>query len=242
MREKIYKIVYKPIGDYCIQSKIYDIFIYLTIMISMIPLCFKTNNRFFYFIDIICFIVFFIDYFLRFITSDYELGKGKLSFILYPFTVFAIIDLISMLPVLYLINNNLELFRLFRIFKTCTLLRSFRYSNNVRIIFNAVKKEREILRSILLMALGYILFSAFFMFNIEPGTFDNFFEAIYWATSALTTIGYGDIYPVTFWGRVVSIISSFFGIAIIALPSGIITAAFISEFMNQKNNNNDNDK
>ncbi|MCO8192973.1 ion transporter [Anaerofustis sp. NSJ-163] len=234
MREKIFKIVYKPTDEYYIQSKMYDLFICLVIILSMIPLCFKTNNKVFYVIDIICFIVFFIDYVLRFITADYKLEKGKLSFILYPFTFLAIIDLISMLPVLYLLNDSLKMFRLFRIFKTCTLLRSFRYSKNIKIVFNAVKKEKDILTSILFFAFGYILFSAFFMFNVEPGTFDNFFEAIYWATSALTTIGYGDIYPVTFLGRIVSIISSFFGIAIIALPSGIITAAFINEFMHQK--------
>lgn len=57
----------------------------------------------------------------------------------------------------------------------------------------------------------------------------DFFDAIYWATISLTTVGYGDIYPITTVGRIVTMISSVFGIAIIALPSGIITAGFLNE-------------
>jgi voltage-gated potassium channel len=74
--------------------------------------------------------------------------------------------------------------------------------------------------------------SALFIFSIEPESFDNFFEAIYWATTALTTVGYGDVYPITVGGRMISMISSFFGIAIVALPSGVITAGFINEMKN----------
>jgi len=72
------------------------------------------------------------------------------------------------------------------------------------------------------------------MFNVEPDHFDTFFEAVYWATTALTTVGYGDIYPVTVTGKVVSMVSSFMGIAIVALPSGIFTAGFIGELERMK--------
>ena len=73
----------------------------------------------------------------------------------------------------------------------------------------------------------YILISALIIINIEPDSFNNYFDAVYWATVSLTTVGYGDIYPVTSLGKVITMISSFFGIAIIALPSGIITAGFM---------------
>ena len=72
------------------------------------------------------------------------------------------------------------------------------------------------------------------MFNVEPGNFKNFFDAFYWATTALTTVGYGDIYPVTEAGKIVSMLSSCLGIAIIALPSGILTAGFMSEIERRK--------
>lgn len=67
------------------------------------------------------------------------------------------------------------------------------------------------------------------IFNIEPQSFRNFFDAIYWATVSLTTVGYGDIYPVTDAGRIITMISSFIGIAIVALPAGIITAGYMNE-------------
>ena len=69
---------------------------------------------------------------------------------------------------------------------------------------------------------------------METTRFETFFDAIYWATISLTTVGYGDIYPVTTIGRIVTMISSVFGIAIIALPSGVITAGYLEE-VNKEN-------
>ena len=74
-----------------------------------------------------------------------------------------------------------------------------------------------------------MLISALVILNLEPDSFDNFFEAIYWATVSLTTMGYGDIYPVTTVGRIFTMLSAAFGIAIVALPAGIITAGYMSE-------------
>ena len=79
------------------------------------------------------------------------------------------------------------------------------------------------------LAGAYILVSALVIYNVEPESFETFFDAIYWATISLTTVGYGDIYPVTTIGRVVTMVSSLFGIAVIALPSGVITAGYLSE-------------
>ena len=80
------------------------------------------------------------------------------------------------------------------------------------------------------------------MFNVEPRVnpitgntnFEDFFDALYWATVTLTTVGYGDMIPVTDVGRLVSMLSSLFGIAIIALPSGVITASYLDELRNLK--------
>jgi voltage-gated potassium channel len=92
-----------------------------------------------------------------------------------------------------------------------------------------IKKNTATLLSLLVCAIFYIFVSALLIFSIEPDSFDSFFEAIYWATTALTTVGYGDIYPLTDGGRIISMISSLFGIAMVALPSGVITAGFLSE-------------
>jgi voltage-gated potassium channel len=79
------------------------------------------------------------------------------------------------------------------------------------------------------LAIAYIIISALIIFNIEPDSFGTFFDAVYWATVSLTTMGYGDIYPVTSIGRIVTMVSAIFGIAIVALPAGIITAGYMHE-------------
>ena len=114
-------------------------------------------------------------------------------------------------------------FRVFRAFKM------FRYSKSVRIIVSVFKKSRESLIAVGTLAIAYIIISALIVFNVEPESFNTFFDAIYWATVSLTTVGYGDIYPVTTIGRIVTMISSVFGIAIVALPAGIITAGYMNE-------------
>ena len=83
--------------------------------------------------------------------------------------------------------------------------------------------------AVCILAAGYILVSSLIIFNVEPDTFDSFFMVLYWTTVSLTTVGYGDIYPVSFAGRLLAMISSVFGIAIVALPAGIITADYLSE-------------
>ena len=85
------------------------------------------------------------------------------------------------------------------------------------------------------------------MFNAEPhinpvtgaATFEDFFDALYWATVTLTTVGYGDMIPVTDIGRFVSMLSSLFGVAVIALPSGVITASYLDELRSMKKNKED---
>lgn len=88
--------------------------------------------------------------------------------------------------------------------------------------------------AVCLLAIGYILVSALVIFNVEPESFKSFFEAIYWATVSLTTVGYGDIYPVSALGRIITMVSSVFGIAIVALPAGIITAGYMTELQKSK--------
>ncbi len=69
------------------------------------------------------------------------------------------------------------------------------------------------------------------MFTVEPTTFDTFFDALYWATISLTTVGYGDIFAVSTLGKLITMVSSVLGIAIVALPAGIITAGYMNEIM-----------
>ena len=198
-------------------EKSYDVLMFLTIIVSLIPLTTKSHTGIFMWLDFVSTIIFIIDYVLRLVTADYKLEKGKLSFFLYPFTFLALADLLCILPSLFLLNNSLRLFKFIR------------YSKNIQILTNVLKKQKDSLMIVDLLALGYIFISALIIFNVEPSTFPNFFDALYWATISLTTVGYGDIYAVSTTGKIITMISSFLGIAIVALPAGIITAGYMKE-------------
>lgn len=231
MRKKLYSII-EPAGNGTKLSSIYDFIMMATIIISIVPLAFKETNLIFQWIDYITVGVFVLDYILRLFTADYKLNKSVASFFVYPVTPMAIIDLLSILPSVTVLNSGFRLLKLFRLLRTLKVLRAFkflRYSKSFDVIASVFKKQKKVLSAVATMAVAYVLISALVIYNVEPESFDTFFDAIYWATISLTTVGYGDIYPITTIGRIVTMISSVFGIAIIALPSGVITAGYLSE-------------
>lgn len=114
-----------------------------------------------------------------------------------------------------------------------------RYSKSITMIKNVFKKQKESLLVVCGMAVGYILVSALVVISIEPETFPTFFDAVYWATVSLTTVGYGDIYATSIAGKIITMFSSVFGIAIVALPAGIVTAGYMDELNNSKKNKDD---
>jgi voltage-gated potassium channel len=227
MRKRIYQIIEKAETNDFI-SKMYDIFMLVTIFASLVPITFKNPSALIIKLDYACAIIFVIDYILRWITADKRKGD-KADFMKYPFTPMAIMDLLAILPTFTLLNPAFRVLKVVRVFRALRIFKALRYSNNFIMISNVIKKNASILLSLLICAFFYILVSALFIFSIEPESFNNFFDALYWATTALTTVGYGDIYPVTDAGKLISMISSFFGIAMVALPSGVITAGFIKE-------------
>lgn len=232
MRKRIYEIIEVSDGKN-ILSSIYDFFMIAVIIASLIPLAFKTEYFAFKVIDKICVIIFIIDYLLRLLTADYKYNKKSVtSFLRYPFSFMAVIDLISILPSISIMNNGfkvLRVIRMVRAFKVLRVFKAVRYSKNIRIIVEVFKRSKGPLAAVGTLALVYILVSALIVLNAEPESFNSFFDAIYWATVSLTTMGYGDIYPVTTIGRTITMLSSILGIAIVALPSGIITAGYMSE-------------
>lgn len=231
MRRRIFEII-EVSQEEDVQSRIYDILMLITIVVSIFPLMFKEEALLFSIIDKITVCIFIIDYLLRLLTADYKLNKGTLSFFTYPFTFMALIDLLSILPSLTLLSKGfrlLKIIRLLRTFRVFRVFKAFRYSKNVSIILNVFKKQKDSLMVVCWLACGYVLVTALIIFNVEPDTFENFFQAIYWATVSLTTVGYGDIYATSTAGKIITMISSIFGIAIIALPSGILTAGYMEE-------------
>jgi voltage-gated potassium channel len=157
----------------------------------------------------------------------------------------AIIDLLSILPTVHLLTPIFKVARVTRLLRLLRIVKVIRYFEPLELILSVIRKQRTILLTVLSLAIFYIFVTAMIMFNAEedinPETgqylFNNFFDAFYWAACTLTTVGYGDLYPISNTGRVISIISSMVGIAIIALPSGIITAGYMDEIKERKKNN-----
>ena len=225
----------------------YDILMLIAINVSILPLMFVNDCAAFRWIEQITVSIFIVDYILRWCTADFKLKKGGWSFVLYPFTPMAVIDVLSILPGLRLLSPWFKVFRFTRILKLLRIFRFLRYSYKIEILLNVLKREKVVLLMALGLAVFYVFVSALVMFNVEPHinpvtgdvTFESFFDALYWATITLTTVGYGDLCPVTDIGRLVSMLSSLFGIAVIALPSGVITASYLEELRAKKKENKD---
>lgn len=235
LRGRVHEVIEVSKGD--IASSVYDYAMMATILISLVPLAFKESTALLVVIDKVTVALFVFDYILREATADLKLKKGVASFFLYPITPMALIDLLSILPSFCSLSAGFKLLKLFRLLRTFRVFRAFkmlRYSKSVVIISNVIKAQRAPLLAVCTLAGAYVLISALVIFNVEPDTFESFFDAIYWATVSLTTMGYGDIYPVTTAGRLVTMLSSFVGIAIVALPAGIITAGYMDEISKGK--------
>lgn len=241
MRKRIYEIVKMGTSNDA-ASIAYDVFMFIVIIASIIPLMFIKETKLFNIIELVTVSIFIIDYALRWMTADYNLGRKGLSFALYPFTGWAIIDLLSILPGLHLLGSGFKIFRITRLMRIVRVLKLARYSNQFQLLGKVLYKERKVLWAVFLIAVFYVFLTALIMYNVEPrvnpitgeNTFNGFFDALYWATVTLTTVGYGDMVPVTDFGHLVSMISSLFGVTIIALPSGVITASYLDELRNNR--------
>ena len=249
MLEKICRIIEPRTENK--KSRIYEWIMLIAIAIGIFPLLFRTHYEIFWYFDIISCLCFIIDYVLRWVTYRLRTGKQNwTAFLIYPFTPMAIIDLLSILPTINLLTPTFKTARFTRLLKILRVVKIIRYFESLEIILSVIKKQRKILYAVLSMAMFYTFITAMIMFNAEedinPATgeylFRDFFDAFYWAVCTLTTVGYGDLYPISNTGRVISIISSLVGIAIIALPSGVITAGYLDEIRERKIETSDHEE
>ena len=219
-------------------SQVYDCLMFVAIILGTVPLLFREYRTLFLYFDIFSGVIYIVDYVLRWITCDLRSEKPRWkAFLLYPFTPMAILDLLSILPTFELVSSS------YRLAKSARLLKIFRFSKIVNyigpleIFITVIKKQWKLLLAVVLVALFDILITAIIIFQseqeIDPVTgeyiFKTFYDAFYWATITLTTVGYGDLSPVSDMGKTLSIISSLLGVGIIVMPSSIITAGYMQE-------------
>ena len=234
------------------HSVMYDRIMLTAIAISVVPLMFRSHSTLFWLFDIVSCACFIVDYLLRWLLYPVKTPARSAwkSYLIYPVTPMAIIDLLTILPTFTLLTPALKIARVSRLLKLLRVIKFVRYFEPLELIMSVIRRQRRILWTVLSLAFFYIFITAMIMFNAEeeinPETgeylFENFFDAFYWASCTLTTVGYGDLYPISTVGRVISIISSMVGIAIIALPSGIITAGYLDELKERKGERKDEPK
>ncbi|MEH6456801.1 MAG: ion transporter [Cocleimonas sp.] len=196
------------------------------------------NNRFsdfFYYLEIFTLIVFSIEYLLRVWISiektEKDLSQPFKSRLRYIFTPMALIDLLAIIPSFLLLLGSdfliLRVLRLVRIFKLT------RYSRSMELLITVSKQEAETIISAIFILIILIIVSATGIHivegDIQPEEFGSIPRALWWATVTLTTVGYGDVVPITALGRALGIIIVITGIGMAALPAGILASGFTSE-------------
>ena len=179
-----------------------------------------------------------LDYVLRLVTANNlypELPEGK-SCLKYIFSFSGIVDLLSFLPYYLPIffPAGAVVFRLFRIARIFRLFRINAYYDSLNVITEViVGKRQQLLSSVFIIAV-LMLASSLCMYSLEheaqPEVFQNAFSGIWWSVSTLLTVGYGDIYPITPMGKIVSIFITFLGVLMVAIPTGIISAGFVEQY------------
>ena len=140
----------------------------------------------------------------------------------------------AVVPVVEFFVPDTSMIALIRVFRVLQLLKLTRYSKTMVTIINVIKKVKNQIGAVILLTIIYILAIALIIFRVEPTSFSTFLDAVYWAAFSITTIGYGDISPVSQLGRLITVVSALVGMAVIALPTGIITAAYMQEISRKK--------
>ena len=212
----------------------------LALVLETVEPIYSRNPAAFEIFEKISLIIFSIEYLLRvwscttLTTYNHPLG-GRILFMLTPL---AIIDLLAILPLyLPLLGLDMRFIRVIRLLRFFRLAKLFRYSNALRLLGRVVLGKRSELTSILFVLLTLLLISSSLMYFAEhddqPDKFSSIPETMWWGVITLTTVGYGDYYPVTGMGKFIAAVIAILGIGMFALPAGILGAGFVDELQDK---------
>jgi len=174
-----------------------------------------------YLFEVIVVILFTIEYFYRIYVSE-----NRIKFL---FSFFGIIDLLAILPFYLATAIDLRSLRLLRLLRLVRILKLVRYNSAISRFGRALFIAKEELVVFTLATLVLLFLSAVGIYHFEnaaqPAVFSSIFDCLWWAVSSLTTVGYGDIYPITTGGRVFTFIVLMLGLGMVAVPTGIVSSA-----------------
>jgi voltage-gated potassium channel len=232
-------------------SKVFDISIISLIIINVIVTIVDTFSLpssvrlGFEMLELISTIIFSFEYMMRLYSADllfpaFSPLKARLH---YATSFMAVIDLLAIIPFYmpFLIAIDLRVLRMIRVTRLFRIFKVNRYTNALSSIAHIFKKKKSQLLSSVFVVVVLIIIASVLMYNVEnpaqPEIFTDAFSSLWWAVATLTTVGYGDIYPITAAGKFLSTVIAVLGIGLVAVPTGIISAGFIEEI-----ETNDDDK
>jgi voltage-gated potassium channel len=235
--------------DFINSNQLFQKFIYTLIILNVFSLILASYKEiyskyelFFENFELFSVIIFSAEYVLRFWTADLDFGKNspnskRLKFSL---STFGLIDLFAILPfyIPLFFPFDLRVLRILRLFRLLRIFKLGRLSKSLQTITSVLKESRSELSITLFVAFILMILSSTLMYYVEneaqPDKFENIGQSLWWSVATLTTVGYGDIYPITGLGKILSSVIALIGIGFIALPTGILSSAFISRMQKEK--------
>lgn len=234
LKDNLYNII---IDSNTKQGKWFAIFIQTLIILSLLSFSLETlpdiDDNYQKVLNVFEFIsitIFSAEYFLRVV-----LTKKSTSYI---FSFFGIIDLLAILPFYIASGIDLRSIRIFRLLRLFRIFKLFKYNNAIDRLnnaFSSVKKEL----TVFLMATIFLLYVSavgiyYFEHPVQPDKFSSVFHSLWWAVTTLTTVGYGDMYPITIGGKIFTTIIVFIGMGMVAIPTGLLASAFSKTFQDKE--------
>lgn len=230
-------------------SVVFDVFFISLIVINVLLVILETFSGFsesvnslFRTVELVSVIIFTVEYVLRLWTSNYLFPNKKAAAarVKYTFSFMALVDLFAILPFYLplLFPIDLRILRLLRLLRLIRLFKINRYTTALSSVGSVLKRKAAQLVSSFFVVVILMLMASIFMYAIEsdaqPGVFENALSGLWWAVATLTTVGYGDIYPITVFGQIIGAIVALLGIGLVAIPTGIISAGFIENISENK--------
>lgn len=248
-KKKVHGLLHPEIVGDKHWDKVINVFIITLIILNVIAVMLETvpylhdephEQKFFYYFDWVSVIIFTVEYVLRVWSSNHEEKykgsiKGRLKYMVSPG---AIIDLLAFLPAYLhaIIGLDLRVLRILRLLRFFRLFRLTAYMRSAQMITNVFRKRINELALSLVLVIFLIILSSCILYFAEHQHPENQYKftsipaTIWWAVVTLTTTGYGDMYPMTQLGKIMTMTIMLTGVAFFALPAGIITAGFLEEF------------
>ncbi|MCR5310215.1 MAG: ion transporter [Lachnospiraceae bacterium] len=243
LKTRIFDII--QIGNvHDVPSRLFDMLIAAVIIISLAGTIMSTYVEFAPYepvlevIELVTVIIFTVEYILRIWTADllYPDKSRARAILAFVFSMSGIIDLLTFFPYYMpiFIPAGAVAFRVFRVIRIFRLFKINSRYDAFNVILDVINEKKKQIFSSVIMILILMVASSLCMYSLEheaqPEVFKNAFSGIWWSTSTLLTIGYGDIYPVTAGGRIMAIVISFLGVGMVAIPTGIISAGFVESY------------